>query len=579
MKINIIKPEPLLSHSNIREAAMKLFEAEIPSEKRKVKPTFPMDYILYKFPKFKGVLVELLTVTFKNYIENIYVVAPKPTTFKVVLKTKNEFFIIHDDQGYTIKASGNKYYLGNIGEKQRATQAIADLLMTKKFITSKEETTEESESTDDSALSGGTGGPGGGDFPGGETGGEAGATPGAEEPAAGEGDLTGDDLDALIGGDEGGGEDTGGGEDESPLAENTILRIRKPLLFESKKNFDINEGMLSLNSVKKRPHQLTSMFYNEDPFQIGNNGEKEIKVSSIVVDGEIFYPQNKEEQSKLMGALKNVDNARKIQITGKSGGQELILRVSSIFKSSKLGGQSGGGAGISNENELIDNINNFIEQSDKYLNITFVDENNIKITIPNVIKADKMGSTGSVRGLKGDVKLITTNGSQNISVKKDGNFWWSSERKNFSELLNKFIELGKKGNIPNLIIKQNPTQPKILDMVDPKDNRRYGRIFIVNYPGIDDNIENITFGPDKVKIIQRTFSPLDFNLSGNLLTIKTTRNIDNVTDLKPEDKPIIMLARHENQKYGIDFRTIPLKQAKFEPTRGGKTLVLNYNDL
>ena len=48
-------------------------------------------------------------------------------------------------------------------------------------------------------------------------------------------------------------------------------------------------------------------------------------------------------------------------------------------------------------------------------------------------------------------------------------------------------------------------------------------------------------------------------------------------DLQPDDMPIISIARHENQKYGIDFRTIPLKQAKLEPTKGGKTLVIDYN--
>jgi hypothetical protein len=52
--------------------------------------------------------------------------------------------------------------------------------------------------------------------------------------------------------------------------------------------------------------------------------------------------------------------------------------------------------------------------------------------------------------------------------------------------------------------------------------------------------------------------------------------MNDVNDLKPEDMPIISLARHENQTYGIDFRTIPLKQAKLEPTKGGKTLVLDY---
>jgi len=51
-----------------------------------------------------------------------------------------------------------------------------------------------------------------------------------------------------------------------------------------------------------------------------------------------------------------------------------------------------------------------------------------------------------------------------------------------------------------------------------------------------------------------------------------------INDLTEEDKPIIWLARHENQKYGIDFRTIPYKQAKFESKRGGKTLVIDYNN-
>ena len=115
-----------------------------------------------------------------------------------------------------------------------------------------------------------------------------------------------------------------------------------------------------------------------------------------------------------------------------------------------------------------------------------------------------------------------------------------------------------------------------MDMIDPEDNRRYGKVFILNYPGIESNLEKITFGPDKAKIIQRSFSTTDYKLENGILTIKTTRNMNDIDDLKDDDKPVIMLARHENLSYGIDFRTIPLKQAKLEPTRGGKTLVLDY---
>jgi hypothetical protein len=112
--------------------------------------------------------------------------------------------------------------------------------------------------------------------------------------------------------------------------------------------------------------------------------------------------------------------------------------------------------------------------------------------------------------------------------------------------------------------------------MDPEDERRYGRVFILNYPGIDTNLEKITFGPDQAKIVQRSFSSTDYDLENGTLTIKTTRNMNDVSDLTDDDKPVISLARHENQSHGIDFRTIPYKQAKLEPTRGGKTLVLDY---
>lgn len=222
-----------VNQNKIKKLITELMEAEDDSLKstpntplgvrKKVpvhKPVFPMDFILFKFPKLKVVLDELLTVTFRDYITNIYVIAPKPTTFKVVLKNKQDFLLIYDNESYSVKIAGKKYYLMNLGEKERAIQSIANLLNTKKFVTSKMNT-DEVEGSPEKKSSGGGGG--GGNFPGGEGGGD-------DLP-----DLPPD----LIGGSTGETPDEGGGSDEDEnlpltgpgpkpsknLAENIKIRV------------------------------------------------------------------------------------------------------------------------------------------------------------------------------------------------------------------------------------------------------------------------------------------------------------------------------------------------------------------
>ena len=351
------------------------------------------------------------------------------------------------------------------------------------------------------------------------------------------------------------------------------------ILQEMINEYELEEAMLSLNSIKKRPDQFSTIFYNQKPFKLYTKDGDDFVADYVVVGDETFNAKDKNEKSNLEGALQKISNARNVKIVGQLNGQETTISVSAIYKSADLGGQEGGGAGVSNEKELVDAVNSAIDQNNgKAIDVKFVDADDKETLISGVTQAKGMGTTGSKQGLKGDVILVTKNGDQNLSVKKDGPYWWSSERKNFAELLNKFIESGKAGKINDLIIKPNPLQPKVMDMMDPKDGRRYGRVFILNYPGIDNNLEKITFGSDKAKIVQRSFSSTDYSLKNGVLTIKTTRNMNDVNDLKADDKPVIMLARHENQSHGIDFRTIPYKQAKLKPERGGKTLVLDYNN-
>jgi hypothetical protein len=356
-------------------------------------------------------------------------------------------------------------------------------------------------------------------------------------------------------------------------------KLMYTILREIVEEQEMNESMLSLKSIQKRPDQFANKFYDNKPFRIGSNGEDEFIIDYVVIGNETFKSEDKEEKSNLTGAFRDASSARDIKLVGKLNGQETTLGISSIYKSSDLGGQEGGSRGVSNENELVNKINDSIESNNGPITVKFIASEGPEIVVPNVNKAEGIGYSGKKEKMKGDIMLYSTSGDQSISIKKDGPYWWSSERKQFEDLLIKFVEAGKNKNIPNLELNQNPVQSYVLDMIDPRDSKRYGIVLIKNYPPLNDEnvINNIAFGSEKAKIVQRSFSDSDFNLENGVLTIKSTRNISDINDLTDDDKPIIWLARHENQKYGIDFRTIPYKQAKFDPKRG-KTLVIDYNE-
>ena len=88
----------------------------------------PMQFILRKYVGLKNTLEYLMTPSFEEYITGIYVVAPKPTTFKVVLHNGQFFFLQFMGKAYEATVEGKKYYLMSIGEKERCMVAISRLL-------------------------------------------------------------------------------------------------------------------------------------------------------------------------------------------------------------------------------------------------------------------------------------------------------------------------------------------------------------------------------------------------------------------------------------------------------------------
>ena len=115
----------LLLEKYIKVAVRKALKEQEAAQKRAEKSM----YLVYRFPGLKKVMHDLMSPAFGRYTTDISIVAPKPTTFKVSLINGQDFSIYYLGKGkFMAKVAGKKYYPYNLGELERANQAIADLL-------------------------------------------------------------------------------------------------------------------------------------------------------------------------------------------------------------------------------------------------------------------------------------------------------------------------------------------------------------------------------------------------------------------------------------------------------------------
>ena len=152
------------------------------------------DTILAKFPSLKAAIVKLQTEDFKQFVESIDWISPRPTSFRINLMNGQEYIIKWTGSGFEAQILGKRYYLDKVDSYQQALDKLAILYRQGPMTGAGDG---ESEPVD--ADSGGGGG-GGGDFPGGEAGGDEGGEEGgeAEIPAgddAPEADLGGEEID------------------------------------------------------------------------------------------------------------------------------------------------------------------------------------------------------------------------------------------------------------------------------------------------------------------------------------------------------------------------------------------------
>ena len=142
------------------------------------------DTILAKFPTLTQAIIKLQTEDFKEFVDTIDWISPRPTSFRVNLKNGQDYTLKWTGKTFEASILGKRYTLSNISDYQQALDKLAVLYKEAPMKGAGEE------GGDFDADTGGGGG-GEGDFPGGDA-------------AGGGDDLGGDDLG---GGEEGGGED------------------------------------------------------------------------------------------------------------------------------------------------------------------------------------------------------------------------------------------------------------------------------------------------------------------------------------------------------------------------------------
>jgi len=513
----------------------------------------PMAYILQKYPSLKGTLEDLMTNSFEDYITGIYVMAPKPTTFKILLHNGQHFYLIYARDSYIAKISGKKYYLLNIGEEEYAIKSIADLLI-------------------------------------------MGMPPGAEGPEDQEdNEMTGgldtdDDTDTSTA-------DTGGDDEElsetketeetkSPIQPKAKIPLKFKILKESveKKNTPLKFRILkeaevpNFSGTKKAVDKIEKEVgskYNvkalkSKPNRLSAPGQKDSQIFIDIIK-DVFGPD----------IVVTTFGPRK---GGNPSGQFNMYQFDTdeFGQVNMVGSYSApGGAGKDNEDIFINELSSLLEQVEGGAKIIIKSPEYTEIYdgVTQVVDSSK---TGAGKGDKSDVQLKA--GSEvvaNISLKKDGGFRWASVASypKAKPFIKTFQEKALAGDIP-VTLKPNPEAPGKYLMYNTETGDRVTKVLVPDFIEDDTERNDFVFGPEdpKVVVVGRSWKDEDFELDGNTITIQASHIYKEVSDIKGGDiDPVFVIAQHEKKPIGLDYRIFPLNTGKYGPRAKGITL--SYKDI
>jgi hypothetical protein len=482
--------------------------------------------------------------------------APKPTTFKVLLHNGQQFYLIYARDSYIAKIAGKKYYLLNLGEEEYAIKAIADLLTMGKPPGSQGPDAEEENTTN------------------------AGEEASAEEVPA-------------EGGDEGGEEELAETKEKDPIVKaktptlkfkilkESVEKKKSPLKFRIIKEAEVPNMSGTKKAVAKIEKEVGSKYnvkaLKSKPNRLSAPGQKDPQVFIDVIK-DVFGPDT---EIATLGPKKGGNPSGKFnmyQFDTEEFGQVNILGSYSVP----------GGDGKDNEDFFISELSSLLEQVEGGAKVIIKSPEYTEVydSVTQVVDSSKVGAG---KGAKSDVQLKS--GSKvvaNISLKKDGGFRWASVASypKAKPFIKAFEEKALAGDIP-VTLKPNPEAPGKYLMYNTETGDRVTKVLVQDFIEDDAERNDFVFGSEgqeagskdpKVVVVGRSWKEEDFELNGDTITIQASHIYKEVSDIKGGDiDPVFVIAQHENKPIGLDYRIFPLKNGKYGPTAKGITL--SYKDI
>ena len=520
----------------------------------------PKGYILQKYPSLKGTLQDLMTTSFDEYITGIYVMAPKPTTFKILLHNGQQFFLIYAKDSYIAKIQGKKYYLLNLGEEEYAIKAIADLLTMGMPPGAKgpdyEEENDTTAGSDD--------------------------TPDAE-PAD---DAGGDEEDLSENKEKDSETDDYGRPFVDPKGSRTYMdpdemspaaRIKK--MMGEKRIKIIRENKVT----KKNPIKFRILKENDAESGI------EILKKELGFTDDNFVKQSSVTYKLLVPRADRLDIATKIDkiedfefdpnLKGSSIGGIKYKNAKFLLKPSGVQGRAS--AGTENEDVLVNEVKKYLQQGAKNVIFQGTNQNYVTKNIKEIL--DVGYDTAS--GKKADVVLVGDK-KYPISIKKDNAGFWESSDTRYKDVVLKLSDKIKNGDFaPQLVFKpfvdkMGNTKEGINIMFNDETNKPVTGVIVTNLPTKDE--QSIIFGSDNAVVIYKTYLPSDFDLQGENLNVKVN-NI--ITDLKQIEElnlePVLNIRRDVTRTAtgGIRATVQPEKLLYRDGQLTGDKMELSYNQI
>ena len=346
-------------------------------------------------------------------------------------------------------------------------------------------------------------------------------------------------------------------------------------IFESLFGFNLREAKKPFSFLSKQAQEVGKLIMDKlgiPAEEIASHAKNRIIVLTDIPRQKVFQ------------ALQDMGFERDSTMKGSSaGGYRTPEGIEIIHKPKSL--TAVGGAGIGNENFIVEKIKSALD-TEAPIKVIFRSDHGPNLEYKGVTDVTHVGKEGETKGWKGDIALTTSTGVRHISIKEDGDYRWASVMKKYKDFYKSFITKAYNEEYDFLKLVPSEDNPRVLRMINPENDKPYGRVYVLNHPGVEKDTYSMAFGEDDAEIVQRSFTDEDFKLDGNILSVHASKTMKDLDDFEEEDLPVLEFERNASKATqtegpfgrGIIMRTSP-KKRYLKATGRANNLVLDYDKL